>query len=271
MWFLALALLGAAIALAVFCPHVLTAGRWHLFHPRAALTAWFGSFGVGLATALLGIALVIVGVESIRHAIPHTPGVVASEVVWVVAGISGLALGFVVFLFGSLQSLHPESHSQVIAFARQEHVGFTLVWFQSEAPTAYAVPARRPEIFVSSAMKHLLTAPQLQAVLAHEFAHLRHRHGIAMRIAELSSLMLPGARAGRAFERATRLQIELAADDAAARQVGPAHLANALTVLADATQDVGMTLRAERLTRKRWPAPQRRRLPQGLRLASRVN
>ena len=57
MLLLALVLLGTAIALAVLCPRVLTAGRWHLFHPRAALTVWFGSFGVGIATALAGIAL----------------------------------------------------------------------------------------------------------------------------------------------------------------------------------------------------------------------
>ena len=73
-----------------------------------------------------------------------------------------------------------------------------------------------------------------------------------------------------ALERATRLQIELAADDAAARQVGAAHLANALIVLAAATHDVGMTLRAERLTRKRWPTPQRRRIPQGLHAAAQL-
>ena len=46
MLLLALVLLGTALALAVLCPRVLTAGRWHLFHPRAALTVWFGSFGV---------------------------------------------------------------------------------------------------------------------------------------------------------------------------------------------------------------------------------
>ncbi|MFA7498031.1 MAG: M56 family peptidase, partial [Leucobacter sp.] len=102
---------------------------------------------------------------------------------------------------------------------------------------------------------------------AHEFAHLRHQHGLAIRIAQLNALLLPGTRASRALERTTRLQIELAADDAAARQVGAAHLANALTVLAAATHDVGMTLRAQRLTRKRWPAAQHRRLPQGLRAA----
>ncbi|KAB1641434.1 M56 family metallopeptidase [Gulosibacter chungangensis] len=264
---LALTLLGTAVALALLCPHLLTKGRWQLFHPRAALTIWFGSFGLGATAALFGFALGVVAIESVRHANPHTPGVAVTEAIWVAAGISGLAAAFVFLCAGSLQSLHPDLHSQAIAYARDEHIGFTLVRFHSDMPEAYAVPGRRPEIFVSSAMGQLLTAPQLQAVLAHEFAHLRHRHGLAMRIAQLNALFLPGTRIGRALERATRLQIELAADDAAARQVGAVHLANALTVLATATQDVGMTLRAQRLTQKRWPAAQRRRLPQGLRAA----
>lgn len=265
MLLLTLVLLGTAIAIAVLCPRLLTAGHWHLFHPRAALTAWFGSFGIGIAAALAGIALGFVAVESLRHATPHTTSVTVSAAMWVAAGITGVTLALALTFSGSLRSPHPASRLQAIAYAREEHIGFTLVRFHSEIPEAYAVPGKRPEIFISSAMEQLLTLPQLQAVLAHEFAHLRHRHGIAIQIAQLNALFLPGTRASRALERATRLQIELAADDAAARQVGAAHLANALSVLAAATQDVGMSLRAQRLTQKRWPAAQRRRLPQGLR------
>lgn len=175
----------------MLCPRVLTAGRWHLFHPRAALTVWFGAFGVGIATALAGIALGIVAVESLRHAIPHTTSVTVSAAIWVAAGISGAFLVFVFTFAGSLQSLRPASHSHAVAYARDEHIGFTLVRFHSEKPEAYAVPGRRPEIFVSSAMEQLLTPPQLQAVLAHEFAHLRHQHGLAIRIAQLNALLLP--------------------------------------------------------------------------------
>lgn len=159
MLLLTLILLGTALALAVLCPRVLTAGRWHLFHPRAALTVWFGAFGVGIATALAGIALGIVAVESLRHAIPHTTSVTVSAAIWVAAGISGAFLVFVFTFAGSLQSLRPASHSHAVAYARDEHIGFTLVRFHSEKPEAYAVPGRRPEIFVSSAMEQLLTPP----------------------------------------------------------------------------------------------------------------
>lgn len=267
MLLLALVLLGAAIALAVLCPRFLTVGRWQLFYPRVALTVWFGSFGMGSVIALAGIALGIVAVESLSHATPHTISVTVSGTIWVAAGIAGVTLIFAFSFSGSLQSLRPTLHSQEITYARDEHIGFTLVRYHSEIPEAYAAPGRKPEIFISSAMERLLSPLQLQAVLAHEFAHLRYRHGIVIRIAQLNAMLLPGMRVGRALERATRLRIELAADDAAARQVGAVHLANALTLIAAVTQDVGMALRAQRLARKRWPVTQRRRLPQGLSVA----
>jgi Zn-dependent protease with chaperone function len=115
-------------------------------------------------------------------------------------------------------------------------------------------------------MEETLTVSQLQAVLAHEYAHLRQWHGWAVRIAQINALCLPRVLPGRALQRATVLLIELAADDAAARQAGAAHLANALTVLANTTGDESMHLRAVRLTARRWPSAGRRRLPQAIRI-----
>lgn len=115
MLYLALAFLGTAGALALLCPRVLAKRRWQLFHPRAALTIWFGSFGLGAAIAFSGVALGIVAIESVQHAVPHSLRLVATEAIWVAAGISGLAAASVVLVAGSLQSIHPESHSQVIA------------------------------------------------------------------------------------------------------------------------------------------------------------
>ncbi|RGE21461.1 M56 family metallopeptidase [Leucobacter sp. wl10] len=273
MLILALSLVGAALLLALLCPRLLTLGNWQLLHPRVALTAWFGSFAAGVALAIAGLSLSVAAAVSSTVAEPRADGVLITAAGWIALGVLGAAIAVIVTFAESLQPLRPDPRSpfEAIAYAREERIGFTLVRFRSEVPEAYAVPGRRPEIFVSSAMERLLTKPQLQAVLAHEFAHLRHLHGLALRIAQLNALCLPGTRAGVSLERVTRLQIELAADDAAARQVGAAHLANALVVLAEETQDVAMRLRAQRLARKRWPAASRRRLPQGLRLASRLN
>lgn len=273
MLLFALVLFVAAVSLAVFCPRILTMGRWQLLHPRVALTAWFGSLGLGALMALSGIALAVVATESLSHAVPHTPEITISSAIWVAAAIIGALIAFNSFFLAPLRTFLPEAHSrsQAVAYAGEEFVGFTLVRYQSQVPEAYALPGSRPEIFLSSSMEILLTESQLEAVLAHELAHLRHKHRLALRIAQINSLLFPGTLAARSLERATRLQIELAADDAAARQVGAAHLANALTVLADSTHNVTMHLRAERLARKRWPAVSRRRLPRGLQVVTRLH
>lgn len=254
-------------------PRLLIIGSWQLLHPRVALTAWFGSFALVFGLALAGLSFGVVAAESAVHNIPHARDTMIVAAAWVSAGILVALFSFFCTFSGSFQSLRPNRNPSTgaMAYVKQEHIGFTLVRFQSDFPEAYAVPGRRREIFISSAIENALTKPQLQAVLAHEFAHLQHHHVLAMRISQISSLCLPGALSGAALERAARLQIELAADDAAARQVGAAHLANALIALSEQAQDVAMLLRAERLTRKRWPTAHQRRLPRGMLVASFVN
>lgn len=273
MLILAVALVSLALALAAICPRVLTNGRWQLLHPRVALTIWFGSFAVGVVLVLAGLSLSVVGAVSATHTTSHTQGLLVTTAGWIGLGIFGAVIALIVTFTESLQSLRPDPRrsSAAVAYALEERIGFTLVWFYSDIPEAFAIPGRKPEIFVSSAMEQLLTKSQLQAVLAHEYAHLRHRHGVAMRIAQINALCMPGTLAGASLEQATRLQIELAADDAAARQVGAAHLANALMALAEHTQDAAMRLRAERLAQKRWPTGSRRRAPRGLLVASHMN
>lgn len=259
---LALVLIGTAVGLAILCPRMLAGGRWQLLYPRIALTIWFGLFGLGATMALYGLALGSVAAESLGHANPHALGVTISAAIWVAIGVFVVVLMLFPTLTGSLQALHPEVNAQAVPY---EYIGFTLMRFHSSTPEAYALPGRRPKIFVSSALEQLLSESQLQAVLAHEFAHLRHHHGLAIRIAQINALCLPGTRASSGFERVTRLQTELAADDAAARQIGAANLASALIVLSEVTQNIGMRLRAERLAQKRWPAASRRRAPNALR------
>ncbi|MGO2361589.1 MAG: M56 family metallopeptidase, partial [Brachybacterium tyrofermentans] len=147
-----------------------------------------------------------------------------------------------------------------VAVSREHSDGVTLVWFGSDEPVACAVPSGEPEIFLSTALKEMLSGPQLRAVIEHERAHLRQHHGWAVRIAEINALCLPKRfPAGRALKRATLLLIELIADDAAARRAGAVHLANALATMGRTTADPGLELRADRLTLRRWKKPRSQR------------
>lgn len=257
-----------AVLLLVLAPWVLTMGRWQVRFPRTALTLWFSAFFAGCALMLGAvIAAILVSIGAAR--VPTAAEAISvTMAAWLSLGAVGAVLAFVSVSAEPLTASQRESVRRLapVAVARERRPGFTLVWFDSEEPVACAVPGRSAEILVSTGLRRTLTGPQLRAVVAHEYAHLRYRHGWAVRIAEVNALCLPRrVQAGRGLKRATLLLVELMADDAAARQAGAAHLANALSQMAEAGEDVGMALRAERLTLRRWPRGDRRRLPEPIR------
>jgi Zn-dependent protease with chaperone function len=92
-----------------------------------------------------------------------------------------------------------------------------LVITHDDRPTAYAVPTRAGAIVVSTGMLRLLGADERRALLAHEDAHLRHRHGLYVLLADLAAAANPLLRplAGR-----VRLAVELHADQDAVAEVG---------------------------------------------------
>jgi len=241
----AAAMLIGAVALALVAPMVLGGGRWQVFRPRLALILWFSSLALGVALGVGAFAVTVaVAAAGADTSLLATIG--AWGAVLLVAAVVGLASGMSEPLVDSyrrsLRRLTP------VATSREDRAAFTLVRFESEAPVAVAVPGRRPEILVSSAMERALTTAQLRAVLAHEYAHLRGRHGLLVRVAELNSACLPRfVPAGERLRRAAVMLVELVADDVAARQAGSAQLAVALERLALHTGEAGFLVRAERL------------------------
>lgn len=261
---------GGAVLTALLAPLALTMGRWQMLHPRLALTAWFASFFLGVLLAITALLAGLVGAVTASAVHPHTGAVLLTAAAWLGLGGFGAMIAFVMASASTVVA-HDGATEQAltsIAYYREQRDGFTLVRFESNQHVACAVPGRHPEILVSTAMEEALSLPQLQAVLAHEYAHLRARHGWAIRIARVNAACLPNTRPGQTFQQATRLLIELAADDTAARQAGAANLANALSTLADITGAKGMRLRAERLAARRWPPADRRRLPEAVRIAA---
>lgn len=266
MLWIVLACFGSALIMSLLAPLVLTIGRWQLLHPRTALTAWFGALFIGVALMLSGLAVSVIGAVSAPDSVDRTESILLTVVAWLGLGVFGAVATMASVSSEPIVEARREAMEMLapVARSREARPGFTLVRFDSDEAVAFAVPGRRPEVFISSAVEELLSTAQLGAVLAHEYAHLRHRHGWALRIASINAFCLGRLRPGRALQRATKLLVELAADDAAARQAGAANLANALTLLAESVGDSGMQLRATRLTSKRWPPASRRRLPKAI-------
>jgi Zn-dependent protease with chaperone function len=263
-------LLAFAVALVLASPLVLTAGRWQVRLPRLALTLWFGSFALGCAAAG-GSVVVSVMASLSASSVSGAGGVVVTIAAWVslvvigavIAGVAAAAEPLNMLQRDEVESLTP------LVSSREQRKGFVLGRVDGEHPVACAVPGPGSErmILISSGLESALTTAQVQAVLAHEWAHLRGRHHWAMRIANLNAACLPPfLPAGRALRRATRLLIELVADDTAARQTGAVNLANALARLGALSGDSGMDLRAERLTMRRWRPSRPHRVPVAVRL-----
>lgn len=254
--------LAAAGLILLLAPLVLTAGRWQVRRPRTALTLWFCAFFAGIGFAVASATTALLCCVEVGKAHSPTEGVLVTIVGWLSLGVLGAVIAFVSASAEPLVDSWRESVGRFapVAVSREESDGFTLVWFESEELGACAVPFGEPEIFLSTALKDLLSRPQLRAVIEHERTHLRQHHGWAVRIAEINAICVPRRfPAGRALKRATLLLIELIADDAAARRAGAVHLANALAIMGHATGDQGLELRAERLTLRRWRTPRNRR------------
>lgn len=252
-------------------PWLLTRGNWQVSHPRLALGAWFTTLfaGIGLVAGALAGTVLAATALAVSAGEGGSGGAVVTVIAWVALTGAGAFIGLLSGLSQPLVDSYRRSLRRFapVATSREDRGAFTLVRFASEEFLAVAVPGRRPEILLSSAMEAHLTPAQLRAVLAHEYAHLRQRHGLVVRIAELNALCLPRwVPAGAALRRATMLLVELVADDVAARQAGTMTLAGALSRLARLSDDPALELRAARLEAFRGDAVEPRGLPLPVRI-----
>jgi hypothetical protein len=101
-------------------------------------------------------------------------------------------------------------------------------------PTAYCVAGRQPTVILTTGAVQALDPGQLDAVLAHERAHLTGRHHWLLAMARISREVLPFLPLMRDTEEQVARLVELHADDAATRARDPRLLATALVVLATA-------------------------------------
>jgi Zn-dependent protease with chaperone function len=99
-------------------------------------------------------------------------------------------------------------------------------------PTAYCVAGRQPTVILTTGAVQALDAGQLDAVLAHERAHLTGRHHSLLAMARISREVLPFLPLMRDTEAQVARLVELHADDAAIRARDPRLLATAIVVLA---------------------------------------
>jgi Zn-dependent protease with chaperone function len=238
----ATALLAAYAAAAGLLAPAALRGRWAARSPRLAISLWLvlpASWLVAVVLAVLAATapsrLMWLGPPPGGHSLLSGPvpgGAVAAVAGLLLAAAVVLRAGWFVAVELARVRRGWREHAALVAAAGRPCPGLGVTVLDQDAPAAYCVPCGRYRVVVSAGALAVLGTEQLQAVLAHERAHLRCRHHLMLAVAVALARAFPRvpllAQAGPQLGALA----EMAADDAAARRHDPGHLAAALVILA---------------------------------------
>ncbi len=222
-----LVLLTLGLVLAEPASRVLAHAAWPQRSPGIALLLWQG---MGL---LAGLAFIGAGVILALAAPP-----VVAVVLWTLTGVLAARLLGVLTATGLRTLASRRRHRQLldlIATPWPDRPGAAVL--DHPMPVAYCLPGLRSRLVISRGVLDVLTPSQLDAVLAHERAHLAERHDLVVLpfVAWGATVplplrsWLPGVLRS---QLAVAELIEMRADDVAVRQCGAQHLAAALRAVA---------------------------------------
>jgi Zn-dependent protease with chaperone function len=242
-------LVGYAACLGTLGSRVLGRARWPDRAPLLAILTYLAAgWSVVAAVGLAGLTLAVHG-TALGGGLSHLIGACVRRIGATygtpggatVAGL-GLALAGAVAARTALTAMtHLRAagrqalrHAQTARLAGHPEPALGAVVVEHAQPHAYCVAGRHPTVILTTGAVQALDPGQLDAVLAHERAHLDGRHHRLLALARIGRLVLPFLPLMRdADEQVARL-VELHADDAAARARDPRLLATALVVLATA-------------------------------------
>lgn len=157
---------------------------------------------------------------------------------WLVAAAAALSVALIARLLlaahtvgTDLRTLRRRHREAVDLLDPRHREGDRLRVIDSPSPVAWCLPGRRARIVMSRAAMEDLSAEELHGVYLHERAHLRHRHDLVVEFFTVMDAAVPRAlRHPRALAE-VGLMVELLADRAAAREVGPVTMGRALAHL----------------------------------------
>lgn len=247
---MAWATLGLAVLTAVLggpVPILLARARWPARAPRAAVVLWQA---IGLTAALSAISAGLgAAVAPLAATLPHGVHVLLAQLLtsrlppefsWQHYLALCWAVGFTGFLAWrcgrAIESTlrQRRRHRGVVDLVSESaaDLGPDVGVLRHDAPVAYCVPGRRSLIIVSTGTLDILDDAELGALLAHERAHVRARHDLAVLPFAALARALPWLPIARHARAAAALLVEMLADDSARRVHGDKVLARALVQMA---------------------------------------
>ncbi|QKG18702.1 M56 family metallopeptidase [Actinomadura verrucosospora] len=245
-----LALIASTVLLGFLAGPVLDGLRRPAIGPGTAIACWVAALtGTFIASAAVVVVALISPpgpghglLERLRDCLPHHGYLVVimaavATLVLVAACVSRLASGLPRLRRAVRRR---RRHREMLRLVAREHRRHTdVLVLDHPVPVAYSLPARRRPIVVSTGAQEALTDAELGAVLAHERAHLRHRHHALLLMLDLVHALLPWLPTVRRAKARLPILLEMAADDAAASAYGRRTLVNALCRLSAAPRATG--------------------------------
>jgi Zn-dependent protease with chaperone function len=225
-----LVLAAVAVLLTWVTPAVLARQRRLRRAPRAALVAWqavtLGGILAALLTAPAALPLVLHGDDPLDHVGWLLAAVLVSGVVVVRLLLAGHRVGT------GLRSARADHRDLVDIIAHHDAGEQRMRVLQHPTPTAYCIPGRNARVVISQGVLDALPPDELDAVVAHEQAHLAARHDLLLEFFAVAHRAVPRPlRSERALSE-VRLLVEALADRAAVRRSGEVATARALVAIA---------------------------------------
>jgi len=223
--------------------------RWHARAPLLAIitylaAAWSVVAALGLAgltlavhaTALGGGLSQLIGacVLRLREAYATPGGATAAGLGLTLAGaVMARTVATAVTHLRAVRQ-HALRHAQTARLVGRAEPALGAVLVDHEQPAAYCVAGPHPTVILTTAALETLDPDQVDAVLAHERAHLSSHHHRLLASAKIGRQVLPFLPLMRDADTQIARLVEMHADDAATAGRDAGALATALVVLAAA-------------------------------------
>jgi hypothetical protein len=229
------ALLTLTIALAWPVPRLMAGMTTFRRAPRAALVVWQST----------SVAAVLAALFAAPAALPHVIGPTnqlagdAAQIA-VALTVTGLIAGRLILSahrVGTRLRANRRRHRRLVDLLAvppgedSSHAAHMRV-IEHPTPTAYCVPGVRRRVVLTQGTLDALPEDQLEAVLAHERAHLRARHDLILEFFTVVHEAVPRFVRSDAALREVTLLIEVLADRSAVRATGVLSTARAIVGMA---------------------------------------
>ncbi|WP_347354402.1 M56 family metallopeptidase [Intrasporangium sp.] len=234
MYILPLALLAVALAWPV--PRLMAGFTSFRRAPRAALAVWQSMTVAALLAALFTAPVAVPFIVRQQSRITDYLGLVA-----LAGAISGLVLARLLVaahrVGHNLRVLRRRHRELIDVLAAHDDPHLRVI--EHPTPTAYCLPGLSRRVVLSQGTIDRLPPDELEAVLAHERAHLAARHDLILEFFSVVHEAVPPFARSDAALREVHLLIEVLADRAAVREVGIVPTARAIVGMAGGPSPAG--------------------------------